>query len=388
MRSSHRTALLSFLLAGLPALVGCSRDFWDRSPRVMGEVERVPAGAPASPRSLSSADLPPPATVRSAPAVQPTPTYERNPVLSGSPDGQAPVAPALLVASGSEAPTSEDLAVLTEVNRLRSLHSLPALRFDARLFRAARAHSTEQMNGNYLGHGSPDPERAKLSQRINAAGFTGRMYAEVVASNYVDVGSVVDAWMQSPTHRVVLLDPDLSEGAFSRVSLSADTRLNRWTGDFGAPTLDRAVATPAPASPPVNPAPRSQAGPVQPAPVRAGIPATATPRSQPALPAPRATALPVGRSNGELSPGGKLGVPAPAFGSSSGDLLPPPALAAPRAAVVQPSAPAPAPSTYVPRPPQPYVQPYTQPYVAPAPVPYQPQPYVRRPARRVGDCAT
>jgi uncharacterized protein YkwD len=358
-----------FLLAAAPTLIG-----WDRSPRVAGEFERsagAPAGAPNRPDVVA---------------------------LSGSPDGdETPAARA----RPAFTPTSEDLAVLAEVNRYRANQGLPAIRYEARLFAAARLHCDEQLRHNYLGHSSPDPERARLSQRLGQEGYIGRMYAEVVATNYFDVKSVVDAWMQSPTHRAVLLDAELSEGAFCRMDAS-DRQTNRWTGDFGAPVaVKTALIAPPPAPTGVKPSPSSSAARPSALPsgaVQASIPSNPAPRSQPAssgLPAPTSTVAHAGpgahmaravapASGGcDCCPGGVCTVPPPTwssatpprpappsgYGSTSGSTvpaplastLPPPAASAPVRAVQQPT------------------------YTRPAPAPYR-QPVVvrRRPAPCVG----
>jgi uncharacterized protein YkwD len=371
VRSRFGPSLLPFfLLAAAPALLGCTREFWDRSPRVAGEVER-PEAAPAAPRSgrpESSQDLLPPPTVRpgyvAGQPADPALMLPRRPepiALSGSPDGHAD-APGLgsQRATLGAAPTSEDLLVLAEVNKYRALQGLSAMRFEPRLFAAARLHSDEQLRSNYLGHSSPDPERARLSQRLAQEGYVGRMYAEVVASNYNDVATVVDAWMQSPTHRAVLLDPELSEGAFCRLD-SADRLTNRWTGDFGAPVALKAVVPPAPSlARPATPAPRSQPSALPSGAVRASVPPAVAPRSQ-----PLASAVPPPAPPRPPPPALK---PVPySFGSDSGNTVPPMATALPPPPVMAPRV-APQPT-----------------FTRPAPAPYRPPVVIRRrPAPCVG----
>lgn len=276
-----RPALLgpaALLLAAAPALLGCSRDFWYRESKVAGVFERPAFVAPLGGLALEggveltgSPDGAPGAVAYRppAPVAQPLPV----PTLTGSPDG--PPAGRVQVPVSAQ-PSLDEMGVLAEVNRERARQGLGAIRFDDRLYAAARAHSIEQLRDNYLGHDSRDPNRIRLSQRTLAEGYVGRLYAEVVARDFTNVRGVVQAWLESPSHRAVLLDPELSEGAFARVD-SADGRTNRWTGDFGAPVEPYTPVSRAPLSAPA--APSGAARPVS-------IPATPAPRSAPAVAAP------------------------------------------------------------------------------------------------------
>jgi hypothetical protein len=124
--------------------------------------------------------------------------------------------------------TGEESAVLEEVNRIRWGRGLRPLRFHPVLHRAAAEHSREQQLHGYMGHGSPNPARNTLAQRMALAGYVGQVYAEVVAWGYRDVRAVVEGWMNSRDHREILLDGEITEGAFARVG-------DYWTGNFGTP---------------------------------------------------------------------------------------------------------------------------------------------------------
>ena len=177
------------------------------------------------------------------------------------------------------------MAVLDRVNRIRAQHGLRAVRFQSNLWIAARDHSAEQKRHGYMGHGSPDPNRRSLAQRMGQAGYGGRVFAEVVAWGYSDTAAVVEGWMNSPDHRRILLDPELTEAGFSRVG-------EYWTGNMGAPSRFRQASPPtsqaysfrqAPAptpSPRYTPAPQPRAS--QPAPQPRYTPQPAPqPRPQP-----------------------------------------------------------------------------------------------------------
>jgi uncharacterized protein YkwD len=213
---------------------GCSSDFWDRSPGVGGEYSRrapyaevpyqsapqqQPYSAPSQPRYQSQAtpapDAPPPnwgeqqrPSTRTPVAPAPTPAPYTSPDTAGA--------------------TQEDLQVLARVNQIRRSRGLRALAWNSQLHVAAYEHSQEQQTHGYMGHGSPDPARDQLGERIQLAGYDGSAWAEVVAWGYRDVNGVVQGWMDSPPHRKILIDPELTEAAFSRAGLY-------WTGNFGTP---------------------------------------------------------------------------------------------------------------------------------------------------------
>jgi uncharacterized protein YkwD len=80
-----------------------------------------------------------------------------------------------------------------------------------------------------MGHGSPDPRRDDLADRLRLASYgPARQWAEVVAMGYDGPRSVIVGWMNSRGHRKILMDAGLEEAAFSRVGAY-------FTGNFGSP---------------------------------------------------------------------------------------------------------------------------------------------------------
>lgn len=236
------------------------------------------------PRTLSGSpdgDLAQP--VRSAPSVA---------RLSGSPDGELAVLP-----------TARDFSMLNEVNRVRAQHGLTALRYESRLFACARQHSEQQLRGSFLGHGDRAGGSDTFSARLRAQGYAGRMLAEVVAGDYVQVSDALQKWLDSPAHRDMLLDPDMVEAAFACVD-GDRPGLNRWTGVLADPQV---AATPV--------APRMPA-PVAAVPVPA-VPQPATRVSMPPAAAPRSTPV--------MTPARPaLTASQPLVGSPDGNIVPPP----------------------------------------------------------------
>jgi uncharacterized protein YkwD len=220
-------------------LGACSanHEFWDRSPCVAGARQVAP-------------DCPP-IQLRPTPQVQP-PAY-------------APP-PAATPPTGAQPGTAEEMEVLSLVNRIRAQHALRPLRFHPTLWTAARDHSLEQQRHGYMGHGSPDPRRARLSQRIAIAGYQGRVFAEVVAWGYTSTQAVVEGWMNSDDHRRILLDPEMMEAGFSRAG-------QYWTGNLGAPLRIGTRAAPARPGYERTPAARPPAAPRRAAPRSAPKPA-------------------------------------------------------------------------------------------------------------------
>ena len=107
------------------------------------------------------------------------------------------------VASGSP-------PLLSAMNEARAAHGLAPLRLDARLQRAARAHSSDMVRRNYFAHGP-------FALRLARFGVRGPRVGENLAWGVgwgADVRLIVRRWLASPPHRANLLRP-----GFRRVGL-------------------------------------------------------------------------------------------------------------------------------------------------------------------------
>jgi uncharacterized protein YkwD len=140
-------------------------------------------------------------------------------------------------------------ATLHALNAVRAAHGERPLVVDRRLVRAARRHSREMVVRRYFAHESPDG--ARFSARIAATGWMPRRHRWYVGETLAwgwgeraEPAIVVAAWLRSPSHRRVVLDP-----RYRRVGIGivhgtpvAGARAGlTYTADFGsrAPTRRR-----------------------------------------------------------------------------------------------------------------------------------------------------
>ena len=103
---------------------------------------------------------------------------------------------------------------LDEVNRLRLAHGLSSLDFDEDLLEVARAYSRRMAEEKFFSH--EDPEGRTVRQRVNEAGIKWRMVGENLAfsNGYINpVAASLRGWMESPTHKRNMLDPDFRQTA-------------------------------------------------------------------------------------------------------------------------------------------------------------------------------
>jgi uncharacterized protein YkwD len=109
-------------------------------------------------------------------------------------------------------------AIGRRISRVRTKHGLRGVRFSIRLRKVARRHSREMLRRDVLTHTTASG--ASLSARLSRAGHR-RHYGEVLAwtPRGVRAGArrVVRMWMQSPSHRQVLLDGRLRRIGVGRV---------------------------------------------------------------------------------------------------------------------------------------------------------------------------
>jgi uncharacterized protein YkwD len=123
-----------------------------------------------------------------------------------------PVATAPVVAHAAVA-TRLDRAIVREINAVRARAGLRLLAGTLRLHRLARHHTLDMLRHDSFSH---DGDGTTFSQRIKAR-VHYRKVGETLASMPRRAGArrIVRAWMHSPPHRAVILDP-----AYRRIGVS------------------------------------------------------------------------------------------------------------------------------------------------------------------------
>jgi uncharacterized protein YkwD len=127
--------------------------------------------------------------------------------------------------------------VLALHNAARTSRGLKPLCADPRLTRAARSHSREMIEKDYLAHASYNGE--SVPERLEGFGYHRSVYAENIAGGSGPLGrpgSIFGRWMDSPPHRTNILD-----GRFRPVGVGAYTGNYKGTRDYTMYTVDFGV---------------------------------------------------------------------------------------------------------------------------------------------------
>ena len=111
----------------------------------------------------------------------------------------------------------QEAKIVRMVNGIRSNHGIRGLRKSRRLNRAANGHSWEMIVADFFSHtsrnGTPSATRVR---RFKRASHVGEVIAYVPRKQRRGAAwRVVQMWMNSPSHRAVLLDP-----GFRRIGLA------------------------------------------------------------------------------------------------------------------------------------------------------------------------
>jgi len=155
-------------------------------------------------------------------AASATPSPSRSPKSTTRPP--APPAP---VPTGFDGLESQVFAL---TNSERAEKGCPALRLDAKLRTAARAHSADMARNHYFSHTSPDGRDP--GKRMADAGYDiSRGWAENIARGYPTAQAVMRGWMNSTGHRANILNCDLRALGVG-VARVGNGQLH-WTQDFG-----------------------------------------------------------------------------------------------------------------------------------------------------------
>ena len=119
-----------------------------------------------------------------------------------------------LLASPAGGSSPSPTSLLGAMNEVRTAHGLRPLRADARLERAAQAHSADMIRRRYFAHG-------RVAARLTRYGARGRRFGENLAwaaGEAADARTIVRLWLTSRRHRANLLRP-----GFRRVGIGALT---------------------------------------------------------------------------------------------------------------------------------------------------------------------
>lgn len=141
---------------------------------------------------------------------------------------------ALCATAQAEPPRNPDATeVLAEVNRVRAAHGLAPVAADPALMDAAADYATELTHRDDFGHigrdGSTPPTRAEK------AGYAGGDVAENLAAGYPDADATVEAWMQSPSHRAVILKENATAAGVAREDDPDTAYKSYWTMLLASP---------------------------------------------------------------------------------------------------------------------------------------------------------
>ncbi|MCS0603847.1 CAP domain-containing protein [Streptomyces sp. LP11] len=196
-----------------------------------------PAATPtATPASASPEVTAPPrakVTVHRTTATHPpkrtaTPSAPRTTTATATaaPSIPQPTATAATTASASAPASGVAARIVQLVNAERAKAGCQDLTLDAKLTKAAQAHSADMaahQNMSHTGSDGSDP-----GDRITAAGYTWSGYGENVAYGYSTAEQVMAGWMSSPGHRANILNC-----GFQEIGVGLAQPNSYWTQDFG-----------------------------------------------------------------------------------------------------------------------------------------------------------
>jgi uncharacterized protein YkwD len=107
---------------------------------------------------------------------------------------------------------------------------VPPLERNVHLTQAARLHSLDMVEQDYLEHTSRDGRM--MADRMAEAGFTGGFpIGENIAADYFTASDVMAGWMSSPGHCLNIMEPSYRVLGVGYAEARGETR---WTQNFGA----------------------------------------------------------------------------------------------------------------------------------------------------------
>jgi uncharacterized protein YkwD len=144
-----------------------------------------------------------------------------------------------VTAPAARAAATPQWQLICMINQTRAAHGLGRLYYAGGLVKVAQAHSRDMLYRRYFSHTSPTG--STLYYRIARSGFTryGAWWAgETLAwgtGSYATPYATLRMWLNSPTHRAVLLSPRYTWIGIGRSvgTFQGHPGAVVWTADFG-----------------------------------------------------------------------------------------------------------------------------------------------------------
>ncbi|MGH9133133.1 MAG: CAP domain-containing protein [Ilumatobacteraceae bacterium] len=114
-----------------------------------------------------------------------------------------------------------------QIDAARAEHGLPPYQYDAAVAAAATAHSADQAAHDRMSHTGSDGSNA--GQRLTRYGVTWQSWGENVGAGFTEPASLLQAWLDSPSHRPTVLSSTYTRVGVGVVAAADGTRY--WTMD-------------------------------------------------------------------------------------------------------------------------------------------------------------
>jgi uncharacterized protein YkwD len=99
--------------------------------------------------------------------------------------------------------------LFVDVNKIRKENNLPELNISLELQQAAHLKTMDMIDNNYFAHVSPTSH--KWSDFIKEQGYNYIYAGENLAKDYDNSKEIITAWLESPSHKENILNPDYTD---------------------------------------------------------------------------------------------------------------------------------------------------------------------------------
>ncbi|MBI3943064.1 MAG: S8 family serine peptidase [Chloroflexi bacterium] len=143
--------------------------------------------------------------------VPPTPTSQPGTAtpVPPTPSPTATVKPPVVTPTATATPQAGNpgQTLIAAVNAVRTLNGLRPLAANQMLSTAAQGHANDMVTRNFISHIGSDG--SSPTQRVARQGYQASRVEEAIAAGITNASDAVAAWMNSPIHRALILDPAL-----------------------------------------------------------------------------------------------------------------------------------------------------------------------------------